>query len=65
MRVNFFFRVLRDAELEKKGIEVIRLLTPTDKVSLILGFKGLLAEFAHHFDFRTSKAYIDTRKLKR
>jgi len=150
MRVNFFFRVLHDTELEKKGIEVIRLLTriqfktaqrwsdkysaivdtgayvsliplsvwqeavhteltehevrgivprpectlpvkvgqltcrlvdneghqtkplalraflaPTDKVPLILGFKGLLAEFAHHFDYRTGKAYIDTRKLKR
>lgn len=47
-----------------KPLEIKAFLASTDKVSLILGFKDLLAKFAHHFDYRTDTAYIDTRKLK-
>lgn len=45
-------------------LEVHAFLAPTDEVALILGFKDLLMRFAHHFDYRTDTAYLDTRKLK-
>jgi hypothetical protein len=47
-----------------KPLEIQAFLAPTDKISLVLGFKDLLAEFAHHYDYRTDTAYIDTKKLK-
>lgn len=48
-----------------KPLEIKAFLASTDKVSLILGFKDVLAEFAHHIDYRTDTAYISATKLKR
>lgn len=48
-----------------KPLEIRAFLAPTYEVPLIVGFKDILASFAHHFDYRTDTAYIETRKLKR
>lgn len=59
MRVNLFFTVGRDPELEKRVIGIHAYFAPTDDVPLILGFKDLLARFPHHFDFVRNVAYIE------
>lgn len=56
---------LVDREGHRTGpLEVHAFLAPTDEVALILGFKDMLMRFAHHIDYRTDTAYIDTQKLK-
>lgn len=39
--------------------EIYAFLAPTDKVSLIIGFKELLSEFSLHSDYRGKEAYIE------
>lgn len=59
------YRLLDREGHRTKPLDIHAFLAPTDEVSLILGFKDLLMQFAHHFDYRTDTAYIDTRRLKR
>lgn len=52
-------RVLDWEGNQTNDLEMYAFLAPTDRVPLIIGFKGLLSELSAHLDYPNKEAYIE------